>query len=93
MQVRPRAPASVAAITATLFVACGLLAMHHEASTPHIRDRAGAFVHVPAVPGDHACRGSDLHSQRNPRGEAGDCAVLTAFHQAVGDSSAGAIRL
>jgi hypothetical protein len=72
----------VAAITALLFVACGMLAMRHEASTPHLRDRAGGFVHAPSLIGHHAGRDADIHGQRNPDAET-ECTVLTAFHQAA----------
>jgi hypothetical protein len=80
MQVRSR---GVAAITALLFVACGVLAMHHEASTPHVRDLAGGFVHARAMTGHHVTHDSDIHGQRDPDGDAGACALLTAFHQAA----------
>ncbi len=80
LQVRSR---GIAAITAALFVACGLLAMRHEASTAHVRDRAGAFVHARVLTGHHAGQDSDIHGQRNPETDTGDCALLTAFHQAA----------
>lgn len=80
MHVRSR---SVAAITAWLFFACGLLAMRHEAATPHVRDRAGGFVHAAGLTGHHAGHHSDIHGQRNPDAETGECAVLTASHQAA----------
>jgi hypothetical protein len=78
--VRPR---GVAAITALWFVACGVLAMRHEASTAHVLDRAGSSIHAKTLAGHHAGRNSDIHGQRDPDGDAGDCAVLTAFHQAA----------
>jgi hypothetical protein len=80
MRVRSR---SVAAITAWLFFACGVLAIRHEATTPHARDRAGGFVHAAALTGHHAGHHSDIHGQRNPGAETGECAVLTASHQAA----------
>jgi hypothetical protein len=80
MQVRSR---GVAAITALLFVACGVLAMRHEASTAHVLDRAGGFVHARTMTGHHAGRNSDIHGQRNPEADAGDCALLTVFHQSA----------
>jgi hypothetical protein len=80
MQERPR---GVAAITALLFVACGVLAMRHEASTAHVRDRAGAFVHARELTGHHASHDSDIHGQRDPEADTGECALLTAFHQAA----------
>lgn len=73
----------VAASIAVLFVACSVLAMHHEASTAHIRDRAGGFVHTRALTGHHASHDSDIHGQCNPNNDVGDCALLTAFHQAA----------
>jgi hypothetical protein len=73
----------IAAITAALFVACGMLAMRHEAATAHIRNRAGGFVHARALTGHHTGGESDIHRQRNPGADAGDCALLTAFHQAA----------
>jgi hypothetical protein len=81
MQMRSRG--AVAAITAALVVVCGVLAMRHEATTLHVRDRGGGYVHAPALVGHHTDRGSDIHSQRSSDTEAGDCAVLTAFHQAA----------
>lgn len=80
MQVRPR---GVAAITAFLFVVCGLLAMRHEAATPHVRTRAGGFVHGRELSSVHASRDSDVHGQRDPDADSGECAVLTASHQAA----------
>jgi hypothetical protein len=80
MHVRSR---SVAAITAWLFFACGLLAMRHEAATPHVRDRAGGFVHAAGLTGHHAGHHSDIHGQRDPDAGTGECAVLTASHQAA----------
>ena len=80
LQARSR---GVAAITAVLFVACGLLAMRHEASTAHVRGRAGAFVHARVLTGQHASQDSDIHGQRNPEADTSDCALLTAFHQAA----------
>jgi hypothetical protein len=72
----------VAAITALWFVVCGVLAMRHEASTAHVRDRAGGYVHAPTVNG-HRGETADLHGQDRPDAEAGDCALLTAAHQAA----------
>jgi hypothetical protein len=80
MQVRPR---GVAAITALLFVVCGLLAMRHEAATPHLRTLAGGFVHGRALSGSHSTPDSDIHGQRDPDADSGDCALLTASHQAA----------
>jgi hypothetical protein len=80
MQVRPR---GVAAITAILFVLCGVLAMRHEAATPHVRTASGAWVHGRELSSVHASRDSDVHGQRNPDADAGECAVLTASHQAA----------
>ena len=80
MQVRPR---GVAAITALLFVVCGLLAIRHEAATPHLRTRAGGLVHGRELSTVHASRDPDVHGERDPDADSGDCAVLTAFHQAT----------
>jgi hypothetical protein len=81
MQVRPR---GVAAITALWFVVCGVLALQHEASTVHVRDRAGGYVHASTLAGHHhAGNNSDIHGQRDPEADTGDCALLTAFHQAA----------
>lgn len=80
MQVRPR---GVAAITALWFVVCGVLAMQHEASTAHVRNRAGGFVHAAMLTGHHSGHDSDVHGQRDPDADNGDCALLTTFHQAA----------
>jgi hypothetical protein len=80
MQVRPR---GVAAITALWFVVCGVLALQHEASTVHVRDRAGGYVHASMLTGHHAGSDSDIHGQRDPEANTGDCALLIAFHQAA----------
>jgi hypothetical protein len=80
MQVRPR---GVAAITALWLVLSGVLAMQHEASTLHIRDRAGGFVHAALLTGHHTGSDSDIHGQRDPDADTGDCALLTTFHQAA----------
>jgi hypothetical protein len=73
----------IAAITAVWLVVCGVLAMHHEASVAHVRDRAGAYVHARALLGHHAGGDADIHGQRTPDADAGDCALLTAAHQAA----------
>jgi hypothetical protein len=86
MQVRrrPLVGRSAAAIIALWFVVCGVLAMQHEASTAHIRNRAGGFVHAAQLTGHHQTgHESDVHGQRDPDADNGDCALLTAFHQAA----------
>jgi hypothetical protein len=64
-------------------VVCGVLAMRHEAQVAHVRDRAGAYVHARALIGHHAGHNADIHGQRNPDADVGDCALLTAAHQAA----------
>jgi hypothetical protein len=78
--VRPR---GVAAITALLFVVCGMLAAHHEASTAHVVDHAGSYVHARELVGHHTGDHSDIHGQRDPDSDTGECALLTTFHQAA----------
>jgi hypothetical protein len=78
--VRPR---GVAAITALLFVVCGVLAAHHEASTAHVVDHAGGYVHARELAGHHTGDHSDIHGQRDPDSDTGECALLTTFHQAA----------
>lgn len=68
---------------AVFFVAGGVLAMRHEAATMHVRDAAGGYLHAPTLTGHHANHNSDIHGERNPEADAGDCALLTAFHQAA----------
>jgi hypothetical protein len=80
LQVRQR---GVAAITALLFVVCGLLAQRHEASTLHVRTAAGGYVHAAQLDGHHVENNSDIHGQRDPDSDHGDCALLTTYHQAV----------
>jgi len=63
---------------------CSLAALGHEATTAHVRDRAGRYLHARALAGHHASEGSsDVHGQRDPDGDTGDCALLTALHQAA----------
>jgi hypothetical protein len=78
--VRPR---GVAAITAVVFAVCGMLAMRHEAATPHVRGGAGAFVHASELSGHHTGHHSDIHGERVPGADTGECALLTACHQPV----------
>ena len=73
----------IAAITAVWLVVCGVVAMRHEAQVAHVRDRAGAYVHARALIGHHAGHNADIHGQRNPDADVGDCALLTAAHQAA----------
>jgi hypothetical protein len=80
LQVRSR---GIAAIIAVFFVAGGVLAMRHEAGTMHVRDVAGGYLHAPTLTGHHAERNSDIHGERNPEADTGDCALLTAFHQSA----------
>ena len=86
LQVRTR---GIAAFTAVWLVVCGVLAMRHEASVAHVRDRAGAYVHARTLVGHHAGRDADIHGQRNPEADVGDCALLTAAHQPVSASVTG----
>jgi hypothetical protein len=71
----------IAAATALWLVLCSVLAAHHEASVAHVRDAAGRYVHGKALAGHHQGHSSDIHGQRNPDADAGECALLTAFHQ------------
>jgi hypothetical protein len=71
----------VAATTALWFVVCGVLAARHEATVAHVRDNAGNYVHGKALAGHHEGHNSDIHGQRDPDADAGECALLTAFHQ------------
>jgi hypothetical protein len=64
-------------------VVSGVLAMRHEAAVGHVRDRAGAYIHAGAVVGHRAASNSHVHADHHPGGDTGDCALLTAFHQAV----------
>jgi hypothetical protein len=79
---RRRRLGSLAAIIAAWFVVSGVLAMHHEATVAHARDRAGAYVHARSVDGHQVGGDSDVHGEHNPGKDRGDCALLTAFHQA-----------
>jgi len=76
-------PRAIAAVTAVWLVACSVLAAHHEATVAHVRDSAGGYVHGKLLAGPHAGHQSDVHGQRNPDADSGDCALLTAFHQAA----------
>jgi hypothetical protein len=71
----------IAAATALWLVLCGVLAARHEASVAHVRDAAGSYVHGKALAGHHRGHSSDIHGQRNPDADAGECALLTTFHQ------------
>ena len=71
----------IAAATALWLVVCGVLAARHEASVAHVRDAAGAYVHGKALVGHHQGHNSDIHGQRHPDADAGECALLNAFHQ------------
>lgn len=85
LQVRPR---GVAAITALLFVVCGLWASYHEASVTHVRDAAGGYAHAPRLAGHHDGGQPDVHGRAASDAEAGDCALLTTFHQAASHAHA-----
>ena len=88
LQVRPRGVAAItAAITALAFVLCGLLAMQHEASVPHVRDAAGGYAHASRLAGHHEDGQSDIHGQRPADADPGECALLTTFHQAASHTS------
>jgi hypothetical protein len=94
-QRRVRAGARVlAAVTAAWLVVCGVLAAHHEATVRHVRSAAGGYAHGKVLAGHHTGRDSDIHGQRNPDADAGDCALLTAFHQpATGGVAAPAVAV
>lgn len=62
---------------------CGVLAGQHEARVVHVRNGAGAYVHGSAPTGHHEGNTSDVHGQRDPSADHGECALLGAFHQAV----------
>jgi hypothetical protein len=73
---------AIAAITSVWLVACGILAMRHQAETRHVRDSRGVEVHASALGGHHdPGQPSDVHGLADPGFEAGDCAILTALHQ------------
>lgn len=72
---------AIAAATALWLVLCGVLAARHEATVAHVRNAAGSYVHGKALAGHHAGHDSDIHRQRHPDADAGECALLTAFHQ------------
>jgi hypothetical protein len=74
---------SISAIVALLFVACGLLARSHEASTLHTRERTGVDIHASALTGDHSGHHADIHGQRSPDASGEACALLTVLHQPV----------
>src|ERR1043166_486606 len=80
LQLRSRA---VAAFTSVWLVVCGILASHHEATVVHVSDGAGGYAHAPGLDGHHTGRQSDVHGPRTQGGDVGDCALLTAFHQAA----------
>lgn len=90
LQVRPR---GVAAITAVWLVLCGVLAMRHEATTAHVGDGAGGYVHARVLAERHRGADSDFHGQRDPEADAGHCAILTGFHQPASAASAAPIEL
>jgi hypothetical protein len=94
-QRRSRAGARViAAVTALWLVVGGVLAAHHEATVRHVRDAAGGYVHGAALAGHHTGHDSDIHGQRNPDADTGDCALLTALHQpAAGAAGAPVVAL
>jgi hypothetical protein len=82
----------IAAATALWLVLCGVLAGRHEATVAHVRDAVGGYVHGKALIGHHTGHDSDIHGQRHPDADAGECALLTAFHQPVsGDVTAPAV--
>jgi len=71
----------IAAATALWLVLCGILASHHEATVAHVRDAAGGYAHGKALSGHHDGHNSDIHGQRRPDADAGECALLTTYHQ------------
>ncbi|TMQ02707.1 MAG: hypothetical protein E6J91_50525 [Deltaproteobacteria bacterium] len=73
----------LAAITAVWLVVSGVLAAHHEAVVGHVRDRSGAYLHAPTLVGHRAGGAADMHGERKRTADVGDCALLTAFHQAA----------
>jgi hypothetical protein len=70
-----------AAATALWLVMCGVVAARHEATVAHVRNAAGAYVHGKELAGHHEGHSSDIHGQRTPDADAGECALLNAFHQ------------
>jgi hypothetical protein len=74
----------VALAAGVLFVVCGLLGQHHEATVVHVRDaRTGALVHGEQVVGHHDQGvGSDIHAEDGPGdSDAAPCAIAAALHQ------------
>jgi hypothetical protein len=65
------------------FVVCSFLAMRHEATIAHARTAAGGYVHAGELAGRHVGNHSDIHGQRDPESDGGDCALLTTLHQAA----------
>jgi hypothetical protein len=70
--------------TAVWLLVCGVLAGRHEATVAHVRTSAAVYVHASAPTGHHEeSQNSDVHDQRDPGADAGECALLAAFHQAA----------
>ena len=81
MQER-RSRRAVAALSAVLLVAIGLLGARHEAEVAHVRDQRGDLVHAQEL-ADHHHTGptAHLHGRDGHAHDAGACALL-AFHHA-----------
>jgi hypothetical protein len=78
-----RVRAAIALTTACLFVACGLLALHHASEVEHVRDdRTGVTSHALETGCDDGAPTTHLHSAPE-HGHADSCILTDVLHQAV----------
>jgi hypothetical protein len=80
MQER-RSRRAVAALSAVLLIAIGLLGARHEAEVAHVRDQNGDLVHAQELADDHeAGPAAHLHGRDDHAHAPGVCALLAVVH-------------
>jgi len=76
-----RSRRAVAALSAALLMAVGLLGARHAAEVAHVRDRKGDFVHAQKLADHHEVGpAAHMHSSEEHRHAAGACALLAVLH-------------
>lgn len=74
---------ALAASTAVILCAVGLLGRHHEAATVHVRDTAGGIHHAQRLAEDHESSSSAHLHGRADHGHAGECTLLAIAHSSI----------
>ncbi|MEO8704492.1 MAG: hypothetical protein ABI867_30845, partial [Kofleriaceae bacterium] len=72
---------AIALVTSMLVLACGVLALRHQATVVHVHDVSGAEVHASTVDCHDSTRPTHVHeAPEQPAHDAGACALTGVLH-------------